>query len=741
MKKFFKYLAGSFAALVALVVAALVVVAYKGGDVARRYVEEHDLALLGREVAIGGADISVLHGQVLLTGVDVKEADGKASFLAFDSLFVDAELLPLLAKKVNLQHIHLTGAKVAVLQRDSVFNFTSIIEHFAKADTTAQPEPEDTASSGWEVGLYDVALRHCSIVYRDLALGSNFDLEDVNIVVPGVYFADKQTDVGLNLNFANGGSLHATMAYDVATSHFRIDASLADFSIAGAKPYMAQGVRVGSVDGLLNTTATMQGDFNHIMNFTLSGKSALRDVVVTDDKGRTLFTAKRSSAELVRLNLAENVIHLGRVDGDGMHAQFLIDENGQDNISYFAHIGEGDSAIAEKHDEKAENAQKKPISFIIDQVDMRGMSLKMKDASLPEPFNYQVRDFCVKAANVSLDKPNDVSLSGRLGKTGTMEARWKGSLNDLANQNIMATLRNISLEEFTPYFSPLFAYRITGGNFSLQSQNVVSNNQLQGVNLLEVMNCTVEKDKAVENPEFKVPMKTALYVVKDRNGKISIDLPVSGNITSPEFSYRKIVVKTLLDFLLKVGTAPGKSLAKAFGKSGGFERVAFNPATADLGVETYDQLNQLVAMLKEKPELKASLIQQINYADAETQTARLLLQTGYYLKLHPGKTGQNLDLIDKSAIEALAKDTAFATYARSISPEGERNPQKIATALYADSARTCVASLAHQRQQQVRHYLQQQLGDVAHNICDSIVPIDAAESKGQSVLKVELVEE
>ena len=95
------------------------------------------------------------------------------------------------------------------------------------------------------------------------------------------------------------------------------------------------------------------------------------------------------------------------------------------------------------------------------------------------------------------------------------------------------------MKPFTSYFDPIFAYRITGGNLSLVSQNVITNNNLKGANLLNIYDCEVEKDKTVQKPEYKVPLKMALYIVKDKDDKISIDLPVSGNVNSPEFSYKR----------------------------------------------------------------------------------------------------------------------------------------------------------------------------------------------------------
>ena len=736
-------------ALVALVVLVLCLIAFKGGDVAKNYIEEHDRELLGREVVVRDIDISLLHSAVTVGGVVVKEQDNATDFFKFDTLFVDINLFDLLAQKVNLQHIHLVGAGVNVLQRDSVFNFSDIIAHFSKADTAEGKDASEP--SKWEVDLFDIQLRHCNALYKDLSLKSEFDLKDINLVIPGVYFSDKSTDVGLNLYFPKGGKLHAQMMYDIASSNFQIDAQITDFNINCVEPYMRQGVRVGQVQGLLDTKATMKGNFNHIMNFTLSGTSSLRNVIVTDDKGRLVLSANKTSAELVRLNLMDNEIHLGTVDGEGIASQFLIDKEGNDNITYFSTSPEAAArrerrdSIAETLPDSVRNAQKgdgKQLTFKIDKVDMRNMSMHMSDESLAETFNYDAANFCVSAENISLDRANDVAVSGRLGKTWAVSARWRGSLDDLSNQNIMVTLTNIDLTEFSPYFAPVFAYRITGGNLSLVSQNVVENNSLRGTNQLSVMNCVVEKDKSVEKPEFKVPLKTALYVVKDKNGKIDIDLPVAGSIDSPEFSYRKIVLATLKNFLVKVGQSPFKSMAKAFGAAGSVDEMPFDPTSASLSVETYEQLNKVVGMLGQKPELKAHLIQKINMGDAVADMAFMQLKTAYFLQQHPGKSAENLEIIDRNDIAKISeKDSAFVAYVAALSSTGDTNPHKVASAVYAASARQEVDKLAQARATDIRDYLNQQLGDLAANVDVLILDGESEEYKGKTLLKLDLVAE
>lgn len=51
-------------------------------------------------------------------------------------------------------------------------------------------------------------------------------LNDINLQIPGVYFGGEKTDVGAVLNFAEGGSLATSVAYDIDTSEFDIGLKL-----------------------------------------------------------------------------------------------------------------------------------------------------------------------------------------------------------------------------------------------------------------------------------------------------------------------------------------------------------------------------------------------------------------------------------------------------------------------------------------------------------------------------------
>ena len=141
--------------------------------------------------------------------------------------------------------------------------------------------------------------------------------------------------------------------------------------------------------------------------------------------------------------------------------------------------------------------------------------------------------------------------------SGKLKIKWIGSIDDISNQNITVTVNNLDLQSFSPYSVAMFGNPITHGKVSLQSQNIIINNNLRGTNKLNLFKPEIgDKDKSVSAEYKTVPLKMGIYVLTDKNGKADLDIPVSGNIDSPNFSYGKLIIKTLGNLLVKVAASP-----------------------------------------------------------------------------------------------------------------------------------------------------------------------------------------
>jgi hypothetical protein len=113
----------------------------------------------------------------------------------------------------------------------------------------------------------------------------------------------------------------------------------------------------------------------------------------------------------------------------------------------------------------------------------------------------------------------------------------------------------------------------------------------------------------VDSPDaVSLPLKLAVALLKDSEGRISIELPVSGNLNDPQFSVMPIVWQTLRNLVVRAAQAPFKLIGGLVaGGSEDLGSVAFAPGSSDLSKENENALLKLSEALGKRPELKLEI--------------------------------------------------------------------------------------------------------------------------------------
>ena len=101
-----------------------------------------------------------------------------------------------------------------------------------------------------------------------------------------------------------------------------------------------------------------------------------------------------------------------------------------------------------------------------------------------------------------------------------------------------------------------------------------------------------------------LPVKLAVALLKDRNGVITLDLPVSGSIDDPTFKIGPIVWKLLVGLITKIVTAPFALLGSLFGGGAQLAYIDFPAGSAMLSDSEAQKLPKLSSALLERPQLK-----------------------------------------------------------------------------------------------------------------------------------------
>ena len=699
MKKIYKTLLIVLAVLIVVVLG----IAIAASPVAKNYIEKHDRELLGRSIRMERLRMNIFTGRLRVEGLKIGAAGDSATFFALDSFDMRMRILPLLSNRVVVKHITFAGLDVKVYQRGNAFSFDDILDHFA-SDTTAVAEPADP----WEIGIYNIAVRDSRLFYKDLKLNAVWGLNDINLQIPGVYFGGEKTDVGAVLNFAEGGSLATSVAYDIDTSEFDIGLKLNGLTLSGMLPYFRQWLDIGAVEGRLSADVRLQGSTEHLLALRTEGTASLADFALKDTRQQPVAGVDTLGLKLAEGDLGQMRFRFERLYVGGFSLAAELTPEG-DNISALMKLSpEAPEQPAETAPETSSGPA--PVLQIAD-LEIDGGRVSFRDLTMAKSFEYVVSDIRMRSRDFDPSKRNNLQVDARMQRTGQAKLRWEGTLDDLNNQNITLVLSNLSLRDFTPYCEHFTAYPVTGGNLSFRSQNVIRNRYLDGTNHLDAFEPKVDKKRKELKPEMNIPLKLGLYVLRDKKGHVKMDLPVGGNLDSPEFSYRKIVLKAIGNVLLKVVTAPFSFLS---GGNKNLEYIAVDPAQYAFTSEQYASFDQIAQMLKDKPEMQIALTQRINLARALPAQSVNVLRLAYHNSLAAAdSTGQRprLSMLEYEKLQQIdIRTPAVGAFAdslltlRGVSPLG-MSPNAKALALYREDALGLLRRMMASRDKALGEYM------------------------------------
>jgi len=182
--------------------------------------------------------------------------------------------------------------------------------------------------------------------------------------------------------------------------------------------------------------------------------------------------------------------------------------------------------------------------------------------------------------------------------TGQVNVLGPALYTDLA-----LSFRNMELSTFNPYSGKFAGYNITKGKLTTELHYKVDGRKLDAqhhitVDQLEFGEKTASKDAV------SLPIKLAVALLKDRNGVIDLDIPVSGTLDDPKFRLGPIIWKVFVNILEKAVTAPFALLGSLFGGGPDLQFVDFQPGAADLDTAAADKGRAMVKALTERPQLK-----------------------------------------------------------------------------------------------------------------------------------------
>jgi hypothetical protein len=566
------------------------------------------------------------------------------------SLAISGGAVDLGARSASIARIELSDGSIDVIRhKDGTINLMQLYNK----DTEKNPSSKNTQvekSASWSYLLENIAVSEFKTNITDMTVRSDKPLVGLEKIALNASHIDGKSPIAYDaqLSVVEGGELKASGTIDPATVAVKSDITVKHLSMPIAQSYLAlQTDDITLNSGLFSTQGTFDRTGKGAMTYKGMVKVAKMQIMENGTKDTLLGWGELKTSDL-HLGINPNGLEVDNLKLTGLEGKLIISEDKKVNV---VEAFKGNKSL--EPPPKVAVVPEIPGNTFpvkVNRLTMDNGNLAFADLSLRPQFATKMHELkgVVIGISSTAGARTQVELDGRVDEYGT--SRITGEINSFDPKqftDITMAFRNLEMTNFTPYSGKFAGRKIDSGRLSLDLQYKIQNKQLDAKNKLILEK--LKLGERVESPDaIHLPLDLAIAILKDSNGVIDLDLPVTGNLDDPDFHYGRIVWKALVNVLTKLVTAPFRALGALFGSGEELlDKVTFEPGLKDIPPPEQEKLLKLLEVLQKRPQLKLTIEGRYStdtdgQAIKELQVRRAVAEASG-MKLEPGENPGPVD--------------------------------------------------------------------------------------------------
>lgn len=493
-------------------------------------------------------------------------------------------------------------------------------------------------SSPWTLEAPDIALEGFRIAAEDRGVKPTF----ASVIAPlDIHVAGFSTALNTALDVTadatlNGGDIHATAKVTPSTGDLTAHVEANSVGLAALQPYLnaytSMTLLKGALSARLDLTHRADGFIGVKGDTQVSGLKTI-DVV----QKRDFVSWKDLKVTGINYQSAPRALRIGEITAIEPYARLIIFPDRVMNITdvltpagtvpkHEAPPPPGKAAVApvvakgpppprEKKDRtkaprspSATAPAKPPTPFpmAIRAIRLVNADLDYTDLWIKPSFTVGIKPLNGTITGLSSDPRSraKIRLDGEVDRYSP--AHILGEANLLSADlytNITMSFKNIDLTIANPYSGHFMGYKIDKGKLSVDVTYLIEARKLDAKQHVVVEQ--LELGDKVDSPDaMHLPIKLAVSLLKDKDGVIDLDLPMTGSLDDPRFRIGPVIWKVFVNLIVKAVTAPFALLGHLFGGGEHMNIVEFPAGSSELDKPSREQLAAIAKALKERPNLK-----------------------------------------------------------------------------------------------------------------------------------------
>ncbi|MBN1664209.1 MAG: DUF748 domain-containing protein [Deltaproteobacteria bacterium] len=549
---------------------------------------------------------------LLLTGsADLKDIalddPGKNKILRLPAAHIVLKSVLPLDENIHLSLVAVEKPEIVVKRgKDGKINLLGIL-------------PKNDKKSTWKTRIDELVIHAAKVDFRDAVpptpVGMLISPLDVKMQNLSTKKGEAGTcDLSLILTDKRGAiTAHGPVVIDPLKADLAID--IKDVTIRTFQSYFNEKVKINVTRGFLSSKGNvfLSMDGRGEPKATFEGVFFVSEFASVDKAQADPFLNwKLLYFDGVHFGYNPFYLNIKGISMTDYYARIILRPDGKLNLQDIL-VEEGqkkktDAGPVEKKSQTAK-AKEPPLKVNVGKVTLQGGTINFTDLFIKP--NYSARMLNMSGSVLGLSSMESsratVNMKGNLGYGSPIEIT--GKINPLIKDlfaDIKLSFKTIELSPMTPYAAKFLGYPILKGKLTYDAAYLIDKRTLNATNKVFIDQLTL--GDRVEGPDaLKLPVKLAVTLLKDRNGHINLDIPVSGSLDDPKFKVWPIVWQVIKNLFTKAATAPFALLASLTGSGEEMGYVEFEYGSASVSEANIRKVNALVKVLTDKPGLKMDI--------------------------------------------------------------------------------------------------------------------------------------
>jgi len=573
--------------------------------IARKVAIKNSKEWVGRQIDIEKLKVNYFTGTVRVFNFKMFEADDVTEFVSFDTLLINLEPYQYYKSELVIEKLYIKGLKTNIIQNDSLFNYDDLVAYH---DSGSETVPADTsASEPFQFQLSNFEIKDAEIRYEDQTIPKVLDIRDVNFFIPYIgWNQDEASEAGLKFNFKNEGFFSSSININPIDGDFDAHVEIYKLYLEPFTDYAKKYLSIDSLGGFLNTKLNLAGNINHPEKAKVSGRVNLKQFSSTDDNQQKFLAFETLDCVLKNIDPYNMRFEIDSLRIDQPYVYFDLYDS---TNNYFEVLNY--DLYAEDTLQKEEVTQTDdtiaPLYYAVNSLIINDGMIDFADNTTSETFRYNLSELEMTVDSITSDVEwVDTYSNMLLNRRGKLVAHFGFNPLNPMDLKLDYTITDFQLADLNIYSRDYMGFPIIYGDMYYKASTEIMNNQLKSENQLIIRNVELgEKGGGL----YKLPLKFALFLLKDKDGVINLDVPVRGDLNDPKVSVGKIVWTTFKNLIVKVAAAPVKFLSGLIGVDPkDIEEIEFDYLDTTFTAKRQKQLDLLLELEQKKDGLDIELV-------------------------------------------------------------------------------------------------------------------------------------